>query len=410
MRNVPAERAFARHFDALRGASAARDEAWRTFAERGLPTTREEDWRFTSLAPLEALELERAGAFDAPVAEIAAAVARLPGVAPLVIANGRAPEGVRADARPSDSPLDPKLSPLVALNAALRDADVAIDVPAGASDATPIHVVHWLGAGENGTPLGVHARVRIRVRARARAIVVEQFVGAAGARGFSNSVTELDVEPGADLVYVQVQSVPESAIHASAIGSRQAASARLRLWSFALGARLARTEVRARLDAEGAELDLLGLYLARGTQLSDQHTTIDHAAPRTTSRELVKGVLAGRGHGVFHGRIHVRPHAQKIDAAQSSRALLLSDHARVNAKPQLEIYADDVRCSHGATIGQLDADQLFYLRSRGLGLAEARALLTFGFASEVLAGLPVTALRESLERDLLAWLPSGDAS
>jgi Fe-S cluster assembly protein SufD len=246
----------------------------------------------------------------------------------------------------------------------------------------------------------------VRVRGGAKAVVVEEWVGAPGARGLSNALTELDVEPNASLDYVQLQRLPESALHLSHVATRQAADARLRLWSFAFGAKLARTEVRSTLQGEGAELDLLGLYLARGAQLSDHHTTIDHAAPRTTSRELVKGVLDGRGHGVFHGRIHVRPHAQKIDAAQSSRALLLSDHARINAKPQLEIYADDVRCSHGATIGQLDPEQLFYLRSRGLGLAQARALLTFGFASEVLAELPLAPLHDALERELLAWLPA----
>jgi Fe-S cluster assembly protein SufD len=249
--------------------------------------------------------------------------------------------------------------------------------------------------------------VRVRARRGARAVVVEQLVGAPGARGLSNALTELDVEAGASLDYVQLQRLPESAHHLSHVATRLAEGGRLRLWSIALGGKLARVEVRARLEGEGAELDLFGLAFARGQQLIDHHTTIDHATPRTTSRELVKHVLDERAHAVFHGRVEVRPHAQKTDAAQTSRALLLSDHARINAKPQLEIYADDVRCSHGATIGQLDADQLFYLRARGIGEAQARAILTFGFAAEVLETLPVPALRDALERELLAWLPRG---
>jgi Fe-S cluster assembly protein SufD len=392
--DTAAERAFARHFAAQRERSAARHAAWQAFLARGLPTTRDEDWRFTSLAPLAGLDFAQPDAFD-PATERALEV---PGAKTIAIANGRA----RRDPVATEPLADAKLSPFVALNAALGDADVALDLEPGSA---PVHVLHRLGDG--AAPLAVHPRVRVRARAGARAVVIEQLVGAPGARGLSNAVTELDVEAGASLDYVQLQRLPETALHLSHVASRQAAGGRLRVWSLALGARLARTEVRARLEGENAELDLLGLYLARGAQLSDHHTTIDHAAPKTTSRELVKGVLDGRGHGVFHGRIHVRPHAQKIDAAQASRALLLADHARVNAKPQLEIYADDVRCSHGATIGQLDPDQLFYLRSRGLDLARARALLTFGFASEVLAALPIPALHDALERELLAWLPSG---
>ena len=161
--------------------------------------------------------------------------------------------------------------------------------------------------------------------------------------------------------------------------------------------RRVRVEIHTELAGEGAHAALRGLYLASGAQLLDHHTTIDHAMPHTTSAELYKGILGGRARGVFHGRIHVRPHAQKIQALQTNRNLLLSDNAVIHTKPQLEIYADDVKCSHGASIGRLDADALFFLRARGLGEREARALLTLAFAREIAARLPAAELAATVE-------------
>jgi Fe-S cluster assembly protein SufD len=187
--------------------------------------------------------------------------------------------------------------------------------------------------------------------------------------------------------------------------AHQADASRFASHSIALGARIARVDAQVRLAAEGAACRLNGLYLGRARQLIDHHTLVDHAVPHTESRELYKGILDGRAHGVFRGRVHVRPHAQKTDAEQVNRNLLLSDDASVNTKPQLEIYADDVKCSHGASIGQLDPDALFYLRSRGIELARARSLLAFAFASEIAAQLPIAKLREELEGVVLGWLP-----
>ena len=383
MRGTPAERAFER---------LVRDpEAWNAFVERGLPTTRDEDWRFTSLAPLESIDFAAPETSPIPAAELAAARTR--------VGDARLSAGPLPD---SLGPvLDPKRSPFAALNAALASGGESVDASANCEQSLPFHLIRWLGGG----PARVASpRARIVVRAGGSATVVEHFVGARDSKSLSNSATELVLEPGARLRYVQLQELPGSAFHVSSLASHQAAGSRLELSSVALGARLARVEIVATLAGEGAELELDGLYLGRGAQHQDHHTTIDHALPRTTSRELFKGILDGRAHGVFHGRVHVRPHAQKIDAAQTNRALLLSDGAVVDSKPQLEIYADDVKCSHGASVGQLDADQLFYLRARGLDLAAARSLLTYAFASEVLERLPLPALRESLERSLLSWL------
>jgi Fe-S cluster assembly protein SufD len=383
VRGVPAELAFER---------LVRDpRAWELFAERGLPTTRDEDWRFTSLAPLESVEFAAPEPLAVPPAELARLRARV--------------GDARLSAAPLDEPLgavlDFKRSPFAALNAALADGGESIDAASNCDQSLPFHLIRWLpgGAARVTSP-----RARIVVRAGASATVVEHFAGASGSKSLSNSATELVLEPGARLRYVQLQELPDSAFHVGSLASRQAAGSRLELSSIVLGARLSRTEIHATLAGEGAELELDGLYLGRGVQVLDHHTTIDHAMPRTTSRELFKGILDGRAHGVFHGRVHVRPHAQKIDAAQTNRALLLSDGAVVDSKPQLEIYADDVKCSHGASVGQLDPDQLFYLRARGLDLPAARSLLTFGFASEVLDKLPLPALRESLAHAALSWL------
>jgi Fe-S cluster assembly protein SufD len=371
------------------------DAAWAVFAERGLPTTHDEDWRFTSLAPLEGIAFEPAGAAAPPRAQLEAARARVGDSQLVLVAN----DGAAGAWRMRDTSRA-KLSPFAALNAALRTGGAELEL----RGQETIHLLHWLGGA---THPAVSPAARITARAGASATVVEHFIGAPGVVGLTNSVTELDVERGAALRYVQLQEVPETAFHVSTLSSRQDAGSRLELTSVALGARLARVQIESVLAGEGAELELDGLYLGRGAQHQDHHTTIDHALPRTTSRELFKGILDGRARGVFHGRVHVRPHAQKIDAAQTNRVLLLSDGAVVDSKPQLEIYADDVKCSHGASIGQLDPDQIFYLRTRGLELVRARALLTFAFASEVLARLPVPALRESLERSVLSWL--GDA-
>jgi Fe-S cluster assembly protein SufD len=431
VRGVAAELAFERSYEAARRGRSerapvwlerVREEAWQAFAERGLPTRRDEDWRFTSLAPLEGLDFAAPQPGEVPAEQLAAARERVDSALLLVISNGQfrheqsqigglsveSLDGAMSTGRLGlGSVLDPKRSPLSALNTALQSGGVFLEIAATQVESAAIHVLHWL---DGGAPQAVNPRVHVVVRAGASATLVEHFVGASGSRGFSNSGTELVVERDARLRYVQVQEFPESAFHVSSLATHQATGSRVELASIALGGRLARVEIRSALSGERAELEVNGLYLGRGVQHQDHHTTIDHAAPRTTSRELFKGMLDGRAHGVFHGRVHVRPHAQKIDAAQTNRTLLLSDGAVIDSKPQLEIFADDVKCSHGASIGQLDPDQIFYLRARGLDLERARALLSFAFASELLAKLPLETLRESLERTLLAWLPLGAAS
>ncbi len=440
MTATAADAAFAQHFEAVRALRATREPAWLgrlradafdAFAAQGIPTNRREDWRFTSLARLSALGFETAasrgaagaagtatrveadashrlvfvnGEFAPALSEIGALPAGCR-VAPLSAVLATDPEAVR---RALSSCADPKAKPFVALGTALAGDGVFVELAADAVLARPLHAV-FLQSGD-GPPIASHVRSLISAGARSRAQIVEHHTGGAGAADLTNAVTEIRLARDAALDHVLVQDLSAQSNAIAAVSTRQETGSRLGLSSVALGAALSRVELESRLEGEGAELEMNGLYLGRGTQHPDHHTTIDHAAPRTTSRELFKGILDERAHGVFHGRIHVRPDAQKISADQTNRVLLLSDRASINTKPQLEIHADDVKCSHGATIGQLDDEQLFYLRARGLDFEAARALLTCAFASEVLARLPSEALRESLERTVLGWLQAEGAS
>jgi Fe-S cluster assembly protein SufD len=219
-----------------------------------------------------------------------------------------------------------------------------------------------------------------------QATVIETYAAVSAETYLTNATTRCILGPGASLDHHRVQQESERAFHVGATDARQARDSRFASTSIAFGGRLVRNDVRVRLEAEGATSTLHGLYVIGGRQHVDTHTTVDHAAPHGTSRQLYKGVLDGRARGVFDGRIIVRRGAQKTDAHQTNKNLLLSDGVEVDSKPQLEIFADDVKCSHGAADGQLADEALFYLRSRGLGENTARALLTYRFASEVVSG------------------------
>jgi len=224
---------------------------------------------------------------------------------------------------------------------------------------------------------------------------------AGGERYLTNAVTELVAEPDAIVEHLKVQAEGEGAFHFATLAARLERGARFTSVTISTGAAIARHDTTAVLDGEGIECSLNGLYLVRGRQHCDFHTRMEHAKPRGTSRQIYKGILDDRAGGVFNGRIVVHPHAQKTDAIQSSRSLLLSGEATVNTQPQLEIFADDVRCTHGAAVGALDEEAVFYLRTRGIEHAAARGLLTYAFANEVIEKIGVAALRERLEKMLV---------
>jgi Fe-S cluster assembly protein SufD len=403
-----------------------RAQALESFRAGGLPTQRQEDWRFTPLRLLERMELEpalqRAGGPAAAPARAglrgALSVPFADGFAEPRLPQGGLPAGLRIEslaqalARQPElvaarlgTIADDKLRTLTALNTALFEDGLFLELDADCALEQPLHLLFC--QEPHAVPRSTHPRCWIALGPRSRATVIEHHLGGAGAGGFVNAVTEISLGAGAELAHVKLQQEGPNAVHLAQVAVRQEGGGRFASHSLALGAGLSRVEIHTALEGEHAEARLHGLYLGRDTQHVDHHTRIEHAAPQTTSRELYKGILDDRAHGVFHGHIRVRPDAQRIDAQQQSRTLLLADGPTINAKPQLEIYADDVRCSHGATVGRLDETALFYLRSRGLAEPEARALLTLAFAREVVQELPVPELVERLEVAILAWLVEG---
>jgi Fe-S cluster assembly protein SufD len=407
-----------------------RERAFGEFVERGFPTVAEEEWRFTNVAPVARLRFEspspgRRG--SGPVPEVDAV--RLPGAWEMVFVDGvfapelssasPAPAGVEGVAlasatREAWARIEPELgrhadivgSPFAALSTALFRDGAALLVAAGAEVVTPIHLIFHVTGPER--PLAVHPRLLVVAGERSAATVVESYVGRSGATYLVAPVTELVAGESARVDHYKLQRDSHEAFHLGLFHVATARSADVSTQCFSLGARIARHDVQAVLAGEGSEVTLNGLYLVRGHQLADFHMRVDHAKPHTTSHELFKGVLDERARGVFNGRIYVHPQAQKTDAKQTSRNLLLSREALVNANPQLEIFADDVKCTHGSTVGQLDELAVFYLRSRGIGLEAARSLLTYAFAADLIERTRVEPLRQALQEFLLGWIPQGD--
>lgn len=297
--------------------------------------------------------------------------------------------------------------PFTALNTALFRDGAYLRLARGVVLEPPIH---FLFLGSAPTVPALHfPRVLVHAGSQAQARLVETYTGLRGSVHVTNAVTEIVLEDGAHLVRHKVQREPPTAHHLHAVEVEQARASVLFDHNIAFGGRVARTDIATRFQGEGADLTLNGLYVLRGDQHVDNHTSVDHLQPRCQSREFYKGVLDEQSRGVFYGKVFVRPGAQKTNASQTNKNLLLSEGALVDSTPALEIRADDVKCSHGSTIGQLDADSLFYLRTRGIDEPTARSLLTYGFARDILGQIQIPPLRSSLEDELLARLPNGRA-
>lgn len=358
----------------------------------GLPTTKDEEWKYTSLA-----EITRRAFRPVDGPGTVATVPELAGLesAPrLVFVDGffasalsRLPEGVVSGSilsAASDGLGEIAMAsanPLVALNAARAQDGAFLRIPKDVALATPIRLVFLASPGAKDR--SIHPRNRILVERGAKALILEEWRDAGAGTYFSNPVTEIDVAPNASLTHVKIQDESEEAFHIASVQARQGRDAKFVQFSFSFGSRLSRNDIGIRLDGTNGESHLNGLYLGRDKQVIDHHTVVDHAVPHCRSDELYKGVLGDEARGIFNGKIFVRKDAQKTDAIQSNKALLLSKTARVDTKPQLEIFADDVRCTHGATIGQLDEIARFYLRTRGIPDAEARRILVHAFARDV---------------------------
>lgn len=408
----------------LRQAAIAR------FAELGFPSTREEEWRLTNVEPIARTRFRPAPA-PRPEEALLARAGELAGDGAgcrLVFVNGRyaaalssagsLPAGVvagsLAEALTAQRPLvEPYLArladwrqhPFRALNTAFLADGAFVYLPPGRAIEAPIWLVFVSTAP--GEPVVAHPRTLVVAGRASQATIVECYLGAGGEVYFTNAVSEVALGDGAVLDYYTVQQESEAAFHIATLEVHQGRSSRFDSHAVALGSALGRQELTVVLGAEGAECSLEGLYAPAGTQHLETRTTIDHAKPHGTSRELYKGILAGRSRGVFAGRIVVRPDAQKTNASQTNKNLILSDEAVADSKPELQIFANDVRCSHGSALGQLDRDALFYLRTRGLPEAAARDLLVRAFAADVLDGLRVAPLRAALEPRLLAKVSDG---
>jgi Fe-S cluster assembly protein SufD len=400
----------------LRRAAAAR------FAVVGFPGTRDEEWRFTPVAPIAQrtwrpapgepakLSADRLAPFvfghpewstlvfvDGGYSEALSRVAPLPAgvrvgsLAEALRGNGELLPGHLARHAPVEG------SPFTALNTAgFRDGGL-VHVPAGLDLERPVHLVYVTTADAEGT--AIHPRNLIVVERGARASVIESYVTLApGGVYWTNPVTEVSAAAGSWLEHTRIQRESERAYHVGLTHVEQQRDSHYRSFSMAMGAALARHNLHVRLNDENIETLMYGLYLTRGEQVVDNHTAIFHDQPNCRSWEVYKGVLDGRSRAVFNGKVFVRPEAQKTDAKQTNRNLLLSDTAKVDTKPQLEIFADDVKCTHGATVGRLDDVALFYARSRGIPQVAAERLLTYAFAAEVIDEVALEPVRLELDR------------
>ena len=401
-----------------------REQAATRFASVGFPTTRQEDWRFTNVSPIAEAKFALAQGSFKQASSLIAGVS-VPGAVRLAIVNGEfsaalsdlstLPKGLRIaglrdGARDGTDGLEQHLArafsidthPFAALNTSFLDDGVAIFIAKNAAIETPIHIVTVTG-GDNG-PVAAHPRVLVVAGENSQARIAHTFIGAANSSYFNNSVAEVVVGEGANVDYYTDQRESDSAFHVANLQAHVSAKGVFASHAFLTGARIMRHDIGIALKGEGADCTMNGVYLADGDRLMDTHTSLDHAMPHCTSHELYKGILAGRSKAVFNGRIVVRIDAQKTDAKQTNRAMLLSDEAAINSNPQLEIFADDVKCTHGAAVGALDEEAMFYLQARGLNPAEARDLLLHAFAGEVLEGLKIPELREQIEANFFATL------
>ena len=389
------------------------------FAVLGLPTNKLEAWKYTSLRPLSRIPF---GPAPAPAAVLAPAL--LPDSHRIVFVNGRLePEQSRLDQLPNGLYLSglaqtlasaPELvqedlgkvgglngHPMLALNTALMTDGLVLKISRNVLIETPIEVVYVTTAQE-GSP-ALHPRNLIVAEAGSQATVIEHHIG--GSTTYMiNGAAEIVLGDGATLHHYKVQEEGREAYHLFLNQVRIGREATYDSFVLSSGGRLARNQIEAAIEGPGAECRLNGAYMGRGRQHLDHTSLIDHAAPNARSRQVYHGVLDGQSRGVFQGQILVRQVAQKTDGYQLNRALLLSDGAEIDSKPNLEIYADDVKCSHGATVGDLDPNSLFYLRARGIPEAEARGLLIGAFLGEVIDALPVEAVHELLRARVETWL------
>lgn len=431
---------FVVEFDAFEKKASAAGPGWlmpirkaaiARFAEVGIPTTRDEDWRYTNVSAIgkrgfrmrqdaapavKAADIEPFAIGDAAGVRLvfvngsySAALSR---VSPVIkgVTVGSLAEALKSGSAWVQEHITHwarfQSFPFAALNTAFMEDGAVVHVPRGVVVESPIEIVHVSTAGD--APLVSYPRTLIVAESQSQVTVTETYAGLGGSY-FNDAVTELVVGESAVVDYYKMVRERPGAFHVGLLHIQQHRSSTLTAHTSVLGEATVRNNVAAVMDGEGCDCTLNGLSMMEGEGLVDNHLRVEHRMPHCRSWEYYKSILDGRSRGVFTGRIVVSEGAQKTDAKQTNMNLILSDEALADSKPQLEIFADDVKCTHGATIGQIDDDAIFYLRSRGMSAAAARSLMVYAFASESLGQVRVPALRASLERLVLDRLPGGRA-
>jgi Fe-S cluster assembly protein SufD len=415
-----------------------REGGFARFSELGFPTTHDEDWRFTNISPISRTAFQLASGVETQHAASAGNVTardldgfRIPDsacqivfvngrYAPELSSGGKVPKGVRISSLAELIKNDPTAlerhlgayanfdrDAFIALNSAFLADGGYVHIKRGAVVEAPICFL-YVSTGNAG-PAMVHPRNLVIAEENSQATVVEDYVSMASGMTFSNVVTELYAGQDAVVAHYMIEREDTEALNVSTLRIQQERNANIESHSVLLGGALVRNNVHPVLAGDGGECLINGLYIGKGRQHMDNYMLVEHAKPHCNSRQFYNGILDERAHGVFHGRIIVHKDAQKTDAKQTNRNLLLSDDAQIDTKPQLEIYADDVKCTHGATIGQVEENALFYLRSRGLDEVAARRLLLYAFASECLDRMRTGPVRTYLEALTTSWLPEGSS-
>ncbi len=435
---TPDTASFVEQFNASNGALAGHGLPWldslrrsgiEQFESLGFPSTHDESWKYTGLWSLGDTKFRTVndGDGDATVDLVPSLLPTSSGHPRIVFVNGRMradlsrldglPDGATVQSLGEAMASDPDWvgaylgrigrgdgQSLMALNTAMMDSGTVIRVRKGVVVEQPIEVVYIAGLTDG--PVAYHPRSLIVLEPNSQATVVKHHAGLGVGAYFANAVSEIDIADGATLRHYRVQSENIEATHLASVHVRVGRDATYDGFGLSVGGRLSRTEVHVRLEGQGGHCNVNGAYLMKGREHCDNTSVIEHIAPNTSSREVFKGVLNDQSRGVFQGRIVVHKGAQKTDGYQLSKALLLADGAEMDAKPELEIYADDVKCSHGATTGQLDETALFYLRTRGIPEALARNLLVQSFLAEAIDEITDADLSQAMMDRVVHWLPA----
>ncbi len=404
-----------------------RQQAFSIFTDSGLPTPRQENWKYTDL---RVLNRQNFGAANNPETNCDELLqqSRIDGLDcyELVFLDGSFQKDLSSVSQQQgivitslsqamsssddslshlfDATIDEPTSSFVTLNSALAVDGAVIRLYANQVLDKPLHLIFINSAPEQS--IGSHFRILIQADANSQATILESYAGKNETSYLTNTVTEISAADGANIEHYKLQQEGELAYHISNLYIQQSRDSHVLTHTVNLGARLNRNDVRVQLNDKGANIQMYGLTLGHDRQHIDDHTHVNHNAAHTVSHESYKSILTDFSRGVFNGKVVVKADAQKIESSQSSRNLLLSEKCEMDTKPELEIYADDVKCAHGATVGQLDENQLFYLRSRGIDEEHARSLLTYAFADDIISQMSVAAVRQHIERHIVGRLPS----